>query len=104
MTKPWSNTGDLPSKMGKNEVPKQQMNNTPIRTRDLQNKQNNNLVNNRKQQMQRRVSAQQNEQPTYPYDSLMGSKTVAKRRVSVSPRGCVNHPDNDAEFKIEIEG
>jgi hypothetical protein len=42
---------DLPIKNGKAEL-KQEMNSTPIRTRDLHNKENNNL--NRNQNMQRR--------------------------------------------------
>jgi hypothetical protein len=42
---------DLPLKSGKVEL-KQEMNSTPIRTRDLHNKENNNL--HRNQNMQRR--------------------------------------------------
>lgn len=65
------------------------MNSTPIRTRDFQNKENNNLAN-RNQNMIRRPSNQEPD-PAYPYDSLMSSKTVPKRKVSLSPRNCVNH-------------
>jgi hypothetical protein len=83
--------------------PKQQMNSTPIRTRDFQNKENN--MANRNREMLRRPSAQDADSASpYSYDSLVGSKTVPKRRVSLSPRNCVNHSDAEAEFKIDIEG
>lgn len=85
-----------------NKGVKEEMNSTPIRTRDVQNKENNNLAN-RNRDMMRRPSVQEAE-CAYPYDSLANnSKTVPKRRVSLSPRSCVNHPDAEADFKIEIE-
>jgi hypothetical protein len=96
--RPASNN-DFPGKTGKAEG-KQEMNSTPIRTRDLHNKENSNI--NRNQNMQRRPT--QETEPAYTYDSLLTSKTVPKRKVSLSPRSCVNHADAEAEFKIEIEG
>jgi hypothetical protein len=52
--------------------------------------------------MQRRISVQESDNVDYPYDSLMSSKTVPKRKAAVSPRSCVNHAESEAEFKIEI--
>lgn len=95
---------ELSIKTGKTEPSKQEMNSTPIRTRDHQNKENSTLLNNRKVEMQRRPSLQDSDSHNFPYDPLANSKTVPKKKVVVSPRGCVNHPDSDAEFKIEIEG
>jgi hypothetical protein len=89
---------DLSLKGGRVEH-KQEMNSTPIRARDLHNKENTNL--NRNQNMQRRPTL---EPEPHPYDSLVTSKTVPKRKVSLSPRSCVNHAEAEAEFKIEIEG
>lgn len=94
--RPASNN-DFAGKCGKAEG-KQEMNSTPIRTRDLHNKENSNI--NRNQNMPRRPA--QDADPAYPYDSLVTSKTVPKRKVSLSPRSCVNHADAEAEFKIEI--
>lgn len=79
------------------------MNSTPIRTRDLHNKQNSNL-NNRGKDLQRRPSAQEAQTCSSGVDSLGNSKTIPKRKISVSPRGCANHAEIEAEFKIEIEG
>lgn len=86
--RPVSNN-DFSSKMAKPEG-KEEMNSTPIRTRDVQNKENN--MANRNQNMMRRPHQ---EDSTYPNDSIMSSKTVPKRKVSLSPRSCVNHPEAD---------
>lgn len=45
--------------------------------------------------MQRRTSNQE-------LDPLVNSKTIPKKKPNASPRGCVNHTESEAEFKIEI--
>jgi hypothetical protein len=82
---------------------KEEMNSTPIRTRDLPNKENNKAMGNHNRITQKQLKDQDNDSFSYPCEAFMNnSKTIPKRKgVSLS---CVNHLDIDAEFKIEIEG
>lgn len=76
------------------------MNSTPIRTRDLHNKENQALGRN--QNMSRRINDPA--EGAITADCPPNSKTVPKRKISLSPRSCSNHSELEAEFKIEIEG
>ena len=77
------------AQMARRGSAKEEMNSTPIRTRDMQNKENSSVANNRPKDLPRRSEMQETE--GFTYDSILSSKTVPKRRVSVSPRGCANH-------------
>ncbi len=79
---------------------KGEMNSTPIRTRDLHNKEN--QGQSRNQNIPRRTV--DTTDTTFPADCPPNAKTIPKRRISLSPRTCSNHNELEAEFKIDIEG
>lgn len=85
-----------------------EVNNTPIRQRDITNKENNGFPNNKPKEWIKQHSEQPEKDATpnslSNEHSVANSRTIPKRRVSVQSKGCVNHLDAEADFRIEIDG
>ena len=85
-----------------------EVNNTPIRQRDPNNKENIAFPSNKSKdwikQHQDHYEKDLTASPHVTENSVANSRTIPKRRVSMQGRGCVNHLDAEAEFRIEIDG
>ena len=88
-----------------NVTGKQDINNTPIRQRDF-NKENHKGHQNKGPECYQTPISYIERDSISPYSqesSVSNSRTVPKRRASLAGRACTNHPEVEAEFKIEID-